>query len=169
MKRRLYFLLPDNVHTRAVVNDLKVFGINNDAIHTLAQAGVDLSGLPVATGRQRADSGAKLETILWDGNLVIFLVALVALITMAYTGLGWFWLLLPATVMLVTFVTGVVFTSQVPNVHLSEFRDAMLHGELLLMVDVPVWRVERVEALVHKHHPEATVGGVGWHIDALHI
>jgi hypothetical protein len=76
MKRRLYFLLPDTAHTRAAVNDLKVFGINNDA---------------------------------------------------------------------------------------------MRHGELLLMVDVPVWRVERVEALVHKHHPEAVVGGVGWHIDALHI
>jgi len=62
MKRRLYFLLPDTVHTRAVVNDLKVFGINNDAIHTLAQPGVDLSGLPVATGRQRADSGMPCDT-----------------------------------------------------------------------------------------------------------
>ena len=118
-KRRLYFLLPDTVHTRAVVNDLRVFGINNDAIHTLAQPGVDLSGLPVATGRQRTDSGARLETILWDGNLAILFIALVALITMAYTGLTWFWLLLPAAIMLLTFVTGVVFTSQVPSVHLS--------------------------------------------------
>ncbi|MCK5481823.1 MAG: hypothetical protein KAJ06_11770 [Gammaproteobacteria bacterium] len=169
MKRRLYFLLPDTEHTRAVVNDLKVFGINTAAMHTLAKPGVDLSGLPAATGRQRTDSGAKLETILWDGNLAIYFIALLALITMAYMGFSWFWLLLPVAVMLVTFVMGVVFTSQVPNVHLSEFRDAMRHGELLLMVDVPLWRVERVEALVHKHHPEAVVGGVGWHIDALHI
>ncbi len=169
MKRRLYFLLPDTGHTQAVVNDLNMHGINTDAMHTLAKPGVDLSGLPVATGRQRRDSGARLETMLWDGNLVIFFIALVALITMAYTELGWLWLLLPAAVLLVTFVTGVVFTSQVPNVHLSEFRDAMRHGELLLMVDVPAWRVERVEALIHKHHPEAVVGGVGWHIDALHI
>ena len=88
---------------------------------------------------------------------------------MVYMGLGWFWLLLPAVIMVVTFLMGIVFTSQVPNVHLSEFRDAMHHGELLLMVDVPLWRVERVEALVHEHHPEATAGGVGWHIDALHI
>jgi hypothetical protein len=169
MKRRLYFLLPDTGHTRAVVNDLKVFGINTDAMHTLAKPGVDLSSLPVATGRQRRDSSARLETILWDGNLAIFFIALAALITIAYMQLGWFWLLLPAAVMLVTFVSGVVFTSQVPNVHLSEFRDAMRHGEILLMVDVPVWRVERVGALVHKHHPEAVVGGVGWYIDALHI
>jgi len=167
MKRRLYFLLPDTVHTRAVVNDLKVFGISNDAIHTLARAGVDLSALPVATRKQRMDSGARLETILWDGNLAIFFIALVALITMAYTGLTWSWLLLPAAVMLVTFVTGVVFTSQVPNVHLSEFRDAMRHGEILLMVDVPEAQVAKVEGQVHHQHPEAAIGGVGWGTAAM--
>jgi len=169
MKRRLYFLLPDNGHARAVVNDLKTFGIHMGAMHTIAKAGVDLKGLPVATGKQYDDPEARLETILWDGNLAVFFIALVALITMAAIELSWLWLLLPAAVMLVTFVMGVVFTSQVPNVHLSGFQDAMRHGELLLMIDVPVWRVERVEALVHKHHPEAFVGGVGWHIDALHI
>ena len=169
MKRRLYFLLPDTGHARAVVNDLKVFGIKTDAMHVLAKPGVDLSGLPVATGRQRRDAGARLETILWDGNLAIFFIALAALITMAFVQLGWFWLLLSVAVMVVTFVMGIVFTSQVPNVHLSEFRDAMHHGEILLMVDVPLWQIERVEALVHTHHPEAAIGGVGWHIDALHI
>ena len=168
MKRRLYFLLPDTGHTQAVVNDLEVFGINTRAMHVLAKPGVNLNGLPVATGRQRTDAGAKLETILWDGNLAIYFIALLALIIMAFMQLGWFWLL-PAAVMLVTFLMGLVFTSQLPNVHLSEFRDAMHHGELLLLVDVPLWRVEGVEALVHEHHPEATVGGVGWHIDTLHI
>ena len=84
MKRRLYSLLPDTVHRRAVVNDLNMLGINTDSIHTLAQPDVDLSGLPVATGKQRRDSGARLETILWDGNLAIFFIALVALITMVY-------------------------------------------------------------------------------------
>ena len=168
MKRRLYFLLPDTGHTQAVVNDLEVFGINTRAMHVLAKPGVKLNGLPVATGRQRTDAGAKLETILWDGNLAIYFIALLALIIMAFMQLGWFWLL-PAAVMVVTFLMGIVFTSQVPNVHLSEFRDAMHHGELLLLVDVPLWRVEGVETLVHEHHPEATVGGVGWHIDALHI
>jgi hypothetical protein len=169
MKRRLYFLLPDTGHTHAVVNNLKESGIDTGAMHTLSKQGIDLSSLPVATSRQRTDFGARLETILWDGNLAIFFIALVALITIAYTGLAWFWLLLPAAVMLVTFVTGFVFTSKVPNVHLSEFRDAMRHGEILLMVDVPVWKVAHVEALVYKHHPEAVAGGVGWHIDALHI
>ena len=47
MKRRLYFLLPDTGHARAVANDLKVFSIKTDAMHVLAKPGVDLSGLPV--------------------------------------------------------------------------------------------------------------------------
>lgn len=169
MKRRLYFLLPDIKHTHAVINDLKVFGIETKAIHTLSKPGIDLSSLPVATRKQRRDTDARLETILWDGNLAIFFIALVILFVMAYIGLDWLWLLPPIAVMLVTFVIGLVFTSQVPNVHLSEFQDAMRHGEILLMIDVPLWQVKQVEALVHKHHPEAVTGGVGWHIDALHI
>lgn len=169
MKRRLYFLLPDNRHTRAVVNDLETFGINTDSMHTIAKPGVDLSGLPGATGKQYKDPEARLETILWDGNLAIFIIALAALVTMTTIELSWFWLLLPAAAMLATFAMGVVFTSQVPNTHVSGFRDAMRHGEILLMINVPIWQVERVEALVHRHHPEAVVGGVGWHIDALHI
>jgi hypothetical protein len=45
----------------------------------------------------------------------------------------------------------------------------MRHGEILMMIDVPVWRLERIKALVHRHHPEAAVDGIGWHVDALHI
>jgi hypothetical protein len=54
-------------------------------------------------------------------------------------------------------------------VHLGEFRDALAHGEVLLMVDVPRGRVSEVEDRVHRHHPEATVGGVGWSADMLRV
>ena len=87
---------------------------------------------------------------------------------MAFLQIAWYWLLLPAAVMLISFLLGEEFTRRVPDVHLSEFRDALRHGEILLMIDVPVTKVERFEALVHRHHPEAVTGGVGWHIDALH-
>jgi len=45
--------------------------------------------------------------------------------------------------------------------------DAFQHREILLMLDVPVKEVARVEKLVHRHHPVAVAGGVGWHSDAL--
>jgi hypothetical protein len=168
MKRRLYFLLPDGTHARSVVDELLTMGLPEDHVHALAEPGVDLLDLPQATGRQCGDLLARLESVLWNGNLAVFLIALLALVVMAYLQIAWYWLLLPAAFMLVTFLLGEEFTRRIPDVHLSEFRDALHHGEILLMVDVPVTEVERVESLVHRHHPEATPSGVGWYIDALH-
>jgi len=37
------------------------------------------------------------------------------------------------------------------------------------MVDVAARQVANVEDLVHRHHPEAVVGGVGWNVDALRL
>jgi hypothetical protein len=168
MKRRLYFLLPDVTHARSVVSELLTTGVTTDHVHAHAKPGVDLQDLPQASGRQRKDFSARLETVLWDGNLIVFFAALLALVVMAYLQITWYWLLLPAAVMLATFILGEEFTRRVPDVHLSEFQDALRHGEILLMIDVPVTDVEHVEALVTRQHPEAVTGGVSWHVDALH-
>ena len=167
--RRLYFLLPDVAHARAVVAKLETNGIERQYTHVIAAKGIDLEGLPLASPNQRMDLGARLETIFWDGNLVLFFLALMALTVLILTSASGFWLLVPAIIMLTTFIVGVGFTKYIPNVHLSEFADALRHQEILLMVDVPVGQVARVEKLVHHNHPEAVTGGVGWHIDALQI
>lgn len=60
-----------------------------------------------------------------------------------------------------TFLGGRYFT-HIPDTHLNEFRDALAHGEILLMIDVPGTRVAEIEDRVHKHRPEAAIGGVGW-------
>ena len=169
MKRRLYFLLPDVMHTRSIVDELETGGIQRRCIHVIAAQGVDLEGLPIASRNQRNDLGAKLETIFWNGNLALFTIALLVLIVLALLHVSWYWLLIPVAIMLATFVTGAEFTRYIPNVHLSEFTDATHHREILLMVDVPVRQVARVEELVHRHHPEVITGGVGWHVDALHV
>ncbi len=169
MKRRLYFLLPDAEHARSVVNELETSGINRRWVHVIAGQGIDVEDLPAASRNQRSDLGARLETILWDGNLVLFFFALLVLAILALLHVSSYWLLLPAAVMLATCVAGVEFTSHIPNVHLSEFTDALHHQEVLLMVDVPVGQVARVEQLIHRHHPAAFTGGIGWHVDALHI
>ena len=169
MGRRLYFLLPDVAHARSVVAKLETNGIERNDTHVIAAKGIDLEGLPLASPNQRMDLGARLETIFWDGNLVLFFLALMALIVLTQMNVSGFWLLVPATIMLSTFIVGVGFTKYIPNVHLSEFVDALRHREILLMVDVPVGQVARVEKLIHHNHPEAVAGGVGWHIDALQI
>ena len=137
MNRRLYFLIPDKSHALSAVYELTRHGINLDHIHTLANKKVRLQSLPNA-GHQFQDPGQRIEDLLWKTNLVIFGLAL----------------------------AGLLFT-RVPNVHLDEFRDALAHGEILLMVDVPQTRVAEIEELVHHHHPEATVGGVGWETEVF--
>ena len=169
MERRLYFLLPDVAHARAVVAKLETNGIERQYTHVIAAKGIDLEGLPLASPNQRMDLGARLETIFWDGNLVLFVLALMALIALILMNVSGFWLLVPAIILLTTFILGVGFTKYIPNVHLSEFADALRHQEILLLVDVPEGQVARVEKLVHSNHPEAVAGGVGWHINALQI
>ena len=65
----------------------------------------------------------------------------------------------PIVIMAANFLIGARF-AHLPNTHLDEFRDALAHGETLLMVDVVEDRVAELEKRVHQHHPEATVGGV---------
>jgi hypothetical protein len=169
MKRRLYFLLPDTEHARAVVSELEARGIARNFMHAIAGRGGDVSGLPVASQMQRNDLGARIEHYLWGGNLALFFLALITLVVLALFPLPWWWLLLPAGIMLVTFLTGLEFVMHTPNVHLAEFQSAMQHREILLMIDVPARQVAEVEELVHRHHPEAIPGGVGWSVDALQV
>jgi hypothetical protein len=169
MNRRLYFLLPDTAHAGAVVTDLAAWGIRREAMHVVAKAGVDTAGLPVATSRQRSNRGGRLETLLRDGKLLLFFLALLAVAGQLLAGAQGAWLLVAIAIMLATLAAGLVFTARIPSVRLSKFTDALHHGELLLMVDVPVRQVSCVESLVQRHHPEAVAGGVGWYLDILHV
>jgi hypothetical protein len=166
LNRRLYFLIPDRSHALAVVEDLIANGIDIEHMHAIGDRRTRLDGLPNASPRQRRNSASRLEKMLWNGNLTCFGLALIAtLITPIFTGPSW-WLLLPIGIMAANFLAGLHFTS-IPNTHLGEFRDALAHGEILLMVDVPEARVAEVENDIHHHHPEATVGGVGWGTQAM--
>jgi hypothetical protein len=168
MSRRLYFLFPDEVHARRVVNEMQGLGVGEKHMHAIAREDIVLKTLPQATARQRRDTGWVLERTLWNGNLVLFALALLGLGTTLFLGLS-AWSILALAVMITTFVAGALFTTRVPNVHLREFTDALAHGEVLLMVDVPRRRVAEIEDWVHRRHPEAAGGGVGWTIEALGI
>jgi hypothetical protein len=164
----LYFLLPDRAHALSVVNELAGNGIDLEQMHALAGKQVALTGLPEATDAQRRDVAHRVEDLLWGGNLVVFGLALGTLLTVMAVNCLTGWLLLPTGIMLASFVAGLHF-SRLPNVHLDEFRDALSHGEILLMVDVPENRVDDVENRIRQHHPEAAAGGVGWGAGALGI
>lgn len=166
MNRRLYFLLPDRAHALLVVDELNSSGIRTEHIHALGDRRTRLDGLPSSTLRQSRDTASRLEKILWNANLISFAIALCVFIAMVLT-MNWsWWLLVPVVILVANFLAGLSFTS-LPNTHLGEFQDALAHGEILLMVDVPESQVATVEAQVHHQHPEAAIGGVGWGTAAL--
>ena len=160
MLRRLFFLFPDTEHAQRVVDALVERDVQMRRIHAIAK-GVSLGTLPEATERQKKDTKFRLEWFIWNTNLMLFIIA----VTVFIASLG----LLSLFVMLLTFIMGEQFAVKVPDVQLTEFTDALAHGEVLLMVDVPVYRVAEIEGYVHHHHPEAAIGGVSWTIDSLGI
>ena len=167
MLRRLYFLFPDEVHARHAV-DMLYDGAGVDArhIHAMANDEGKLQRLPTTTREQKSNAAGALERRLWNANLGLFFAALlVFVIALSASSTGW--VVVSLAIMLATFVGGLLFTTRIPNTHLDNFRDALAHGEVLLMVDVPQERIHKVEHFVHHHYPEAVNGGSSWTVDAM--
>lgn len=166
--RRLYFLIPDYPNAEQAVADLLQIGVDSRHIHTIAKLGVDVSGLPKATAKQRSDLAAKLDQWFWDLNLLLFFIFM-ALFLFAMWNASWGWALVSLLVMGLSFWAGHYFVRHLPHAHLDEYQVALRHGEILLLVDVPRWRISAVEKALRRRHPEAELGGVSWTLDALGI
>lgn len=167
MLRRLYFLFPDALHAHKAVDVLHDgAGVDNAHIHAVAKDEEQLKSLPIATSEQRNDVAGRLESRLWNINLAAFFVALLVL-TIAVGESSTGWIIASLAVMVSTVVAGFLFTSYVPHTHLDNFRDALSHGEVLLMVDVPRERIHDVEQILHRAHTGAVSGGASWSVDAF--
>ena len=165
MLRRLFFLFPDEPHAQRAVNHLVSLDIPKRRIHAIAR-NVELKTLPQATQRQKNDTAFRIERFLWSSNLFVFFLALIAIVVTLVAG-EFIWSMICLAIMAVTFIAGEQFAVRVPNVHLTEFTDALSHGEILLMIDVPSNRVAYIEGFVHHNYPEAAVGGVSWSVESF--
>ena len=168
MKRRLYFLFSDTGQARKAVSDLDGIGVDAGHVHVLARPGIDLSDLPPATERQRHDVLKRLDQTLWGGNLMLFGAAFAGLVLTVVSSnvIG---MVLSVAVMIASVTGGALYALRMPVVHLEEFHEALRHGELLLMVDVPRDCVEDVEELMRRRHQEAVAGGSAWTLDAFGV
>lgn len=167
MLRRLFFLFPDEEHAQRVVNQLISRDVPRRRMHAIAR-GVKLNTLPEATERQKNDTAFRVEWFFWNANLLLFAFAFIALVASLIAG-AMVWSGISLLLILATFIAGEQFVLRVPDVHLTEFTDALSHGEILLMIDVPGNRVAEIENFVHHHHPAAATGGVSWTLDAFGI
>lgn len=163
MKRSLYYLLPDAGHASQLCKDLSKTAIPQQDIHVVAEDGVDIKGVNDIHRASERDSGFIMEWLLWRIDLAVFGIAFVFLVLAVFLA-PLSWLILPLIVMAITFAVGLVFVLRLPNVHLDEFIDAIKHGEVLVVVDVPTRQVAEVGHRIHRQHPEVITGGVCWHV-----
>jgi hypothetical protein len=162
MRRRLYWLLPDVESAKRTADDLLLARIEDRHMHFLARRGTDLRSLHEASVLQKTDVRQAAGRGMFLGALIGALAA---------------WLLtqfpLPGLefrqgAVLIVIVFGVVFGvfastlvgTSVPNSKLKRFADDIEHGKILLMVDVPLSRVEEIQERVQQSHPEAAWHGV---------
>jgi hypothetical protein len=168
MWRRIYFSFPRVEQVRRVVAELEAAGVEREQLHTLARSDVDISGLPAANEAQRSDRTWFWEQLFWYANLAAFVVVLAVAVLALYAGSPG-WAAVAAVAAVANVIVGERFAVKVPHAHLNQMRVPYLHGEVILLVDVPRSRVHEIEQLVSRRHPEAGVGGVGWTIGATGI
>ena len=160
--RRIYFLVPHVASARAIVNELLLARIEERRIHVLAREGTPLEDLPDATLAQRSDLIPALERGVAAGGLT---GALAGLAAVSFPPAG---LVLGGGAVVGIALLGGGFGAWVssmigvrlPNRRLKQFEEAIADGDLLMMIDVPGARVDGVEAIVMRHHPEAELEGL---------
>lgn len=169
MRRRMYFILPSRQITKKVHDELLLALIPETHMHVVANPEVDLSGLPEASVLQKSDLVHAVQLGIPIGGLTGILIGIVAIMA------GWISPGFEAQLILATALTGLfmgTFAStliavNVPNTRHLAFEKDLKKGHLLLIVDVPVARVDDIKALVTKHHPEAVMRGVEPNIPAF--
>jgi len=160
--RRIYFLAPTVASAKAIVDDLLLARIDEHHIHVLAKEGTPLEDLPAAKLAQASDLIPSLERGAAAGGLTGLLAGLVAV---SFPPAG---VVLGGGALLGIALFGAGFGAWmssmvgvgIPNSRLAEYEASIGKGELLLMIDVPRTRVEEVEAVVRRHHPEAELEGL---------
>lgn len=162
MRRRLYFLLPDLASAHKTADDLLLARVDDRCMHFLAKRGTPLAPMREATFLQKGDAVHGAELGLAIGGLGGFFLG-VYMVLMPPEGMT-----LQLVTVLASSLIGAAFGAwaaslvamSVPNTRLKAFHADIETGKILLMVDVPLSRVEEVQELVSRCHPEATAHGI---------
>ena len=158
--KRIYFLAPSIIITKKIVNDLLLARVDVGHIHVLAKRDTPLGDFPEASFLQKSDIIPALERGVAVGGLT---GVVLGLIVMAFPGE----LVVGGGLILATALAGAGFGawvssmvgSSIGNRQIERFAVDIENGKFLMMVDVPIKRVEEIEHLVKGRHPEAVCEG----------
>ena len=159
--RRIYFLVPNIEVSKKIVDELLLARVEERHIHVLAKRDTQMENLPEATYLQKTDFIPALEQGVAVGGLIGILAGLVAVALPG--GL----VLAGGAILGISTFTGAGFGalmssmigSSAGNRRIKQFDEAVDKGGFLFMIDVPKQRVEEIEAMIKKHHPNVECGG----------
>ncbi|HVE50307.1 MAG TPA: DUF1269 domain-containing protein [Casimicrobiaceae bacterium] len=162
MRRRLYWLAPNVESAQRIADDLLLARVDDRHMHFMARPGTNLGKLHEASFLQTSDvrnaamigvliggflgavSGWLLAQYGYEGRFMG--VGGVLLMTLVSAGFGFF--------------ASTLVGARVPNSSLKQFRSDIESGQILVMVDVPLHKVDDVQKHMSDNHPEATWRGV---------
>ena len=169
MRRRLYVVLPDLASAIQTANDLLMARVEDRNMHFLGKRGMSLGGLHEASVLQKSD----VRHALFLGAGLGALGGMLLGVYLKLTPIGD--ITFDAGTFLLTSLGGTAFGAwtstliglSTPNVALKQYEAEIAAGKILLMVDVPSTRVEEIESLLARRHPEAIGRGVDPSIPAF--
>lgn len=159
--RRLYFLMPNINVTHELVKELLLSHVEERYIHVIAKEGTPMEDLPEASLIQKSDFVPAIEKGLTIGAITGVVCGLVAM-TFPPAGLvigGGAVFAIGAAGAGVGGLMSSMVGIGLPSSRLEKFEDAINSGEFLVLIDVPRVRVDEIEAMVKKHHPEVDIEG----------
>jgi hypothetical protein len=170
MRRRIYWLLPDVQSAKRTMDDLLLARISEQHMHFIAREGADMKDLHAANALQTSDVVRAAQMGLLIGGAAGALLGAVAAWFFPVVGDPPQWGLM-AVLAILGGLFGAWSASMIgvstPSHRLERFEPAIAQGQILLMVDVPRWRVEEIEARLQALHPEAHLEGVEPNIPAF--
>ncbi|HHO67694.1 MAG TPA: DUF1269 domain-containing protein [Gammaproteobacteria bacterium] len=157
--RRLYFLLPDLETTHKVVDELLLARVEERHIHVIAREDVPLGDLPQASLVQKSDFVPAMERGIALGGATGVLAGLAALAMPGVVVAGGALLAMGLLGAGMGAWLGGMIGLDVDNTRIRQFEAAIQAGEILVLVDVPKDRVDEIQNLVRKHHPDVDFEG----------
>lgn len=167
--RRLYFLLPNLSITHQVVDELLLKRIDDRHIHVLAKDDLSVVGLPSANLLQKSDVIPALERGLAIGGITGLLagITIIGFSSTVFSASGGAILGMCLGGAIMGAWASSMIGVDVRNTQIDRFQSAIDQGSILVMVDVPKERVEAIEDLVHRHHPQVKMAGTEPQIPAF--
>jgi len=165
--RSLYFIFHDEQTVRRVISKLEQeLGIGDIQLHAIVKDGHTLSELLGATIHRRSEAAIRRENLYWNLSIIVFTLALIAMVLSLLTA-PWYWTLLFGLLVFGAQLSGYLFGNRIPNAQLERFRTGLHKGDIVLQVDTPRQSIARIKAFIGEDYPDAGSNISNWHVGTI--